>query len=115
MLGSRFAIPVWLALVTLFGVTAASAADYTPPPPPVVVQPPQECCSDWYLRGFVGIGMNSKPDLEYQQNPANSSNFGFDYSSIADASFIGGGIGYNWNDWLRFDVNLVEDRLLEAL
>jgi opacity protein-like surface antigen len=103
MLVSRFATAASLALVTLFGVTAASAADYAPPPP-VVVQPPQECCSNWYLRGFVGVGMNSKPDLEYQQNPANSSNFGFDYSSIGDAYFIGGGIGYYWNEWLRFDV-----------
>jgi opacity protein-like surface antigen len=92
---------LWVSSVAAFWVIAAGAAqaaDYTPPPPP-----PAPCCDSWYLRGFVGVGLNGTPDLEYQQNPANSSNFVFDHNSIADSAFIGGGVGYEFNNWLRFE------------
>jgi opacity protein-like surface antigen len=53
-----------VASLALTGIGAAQAADYAPPPPPpVYVQPPppppEQCCDSWYLRGFVGVGMNS--------------------------------------------------------
>jgi opacity protein-like surface antigen len=86
-----------LAAIWVIATGAAQAADYTPPPPSA------PCCDNWYLRGFVGVGMNGNPDLEYQQNPANSSNFVFDSNSIADSAFIGGGVGYEFNNWLRFE------------
>jgi opacity protein-like surface antigen len=102
MLGQRFNISALTALAVLFAGTVAQAADY-PPPPPVVVQ--QEFGSNWYLRGQVGVGMIQSDKMEYQHNPANNPNdFTVDSSSIADTYFIGGGVGYNWNDWLRFDV-----------
>ena len=94
-----------LAAIALFAVGAAHAADYSqplPPPPPPYIPPPQPCCSNWYLRGYVGIGVNNE-QLEYQQNPLNSSNFAFDHSSIADTPFIGFGVGYDFNNWLRFE------------
>lgn len=107
MLGPRFATAVWLALFTLFGVTAAVAADYVPPPPPVVVQPPpQECCSNWYLRGQVGVGMTEANQMEYLRNPANSNDFTVDTSSVGDSTFFGGGVGYMFNNWLRFDATV---------
>ncbi|MEJ2436160.1 MAG: hypothetical protein P8Y53_24595, partial [Pseudolabrys sp.] len=90
-----------LAAATLLAATAARAADLTPPPPP----PPQPCCDNWYLRGYAGIGINGDYTLDYLQNPANSSNFTFDHQSIADTPFIGGAVGYAWNNWLRFDVS----------
>ena len=86
---------------TLFGVNAASAADYTPPPPPVVVQPPQDCCGDWYLRGFVGVGKTSTK-LDY----TTVVDATLQASSIGDTTFIGGGFGYYFNEWLRFDATL---------
>jgi opacity protein-like surface antigen len=87
-----------LAALWVIAAGAAQAADYTPPPPP-----PAPCCDNWYLRGYVGVGLNGDYDLEYQQNPANSSNFAFDHTSIADTPFIGFGAGYIWNNWLRFE------------
>jgi len=105
MLASRFGRAVSLALVSLAGVGAASAADYSPPPP-VIVQPPppQECCDNWYLRGDVGIGMNGNYDLEYQPSPANVGNgFAFEHADFSDAYILGLGVGYNVNNWLRVD------------
>jgi opacity protein-like surface antigen len=97
-----------VASLALTGIGAAQAADYAPPPPPpVYVQPPppppEQCCDSWYLRGFVGVGMNSGANAEFIQNPANNSDFGFDSTSYNDQMFLGGGIGYAWNNWLRFE------------
>jgi opacity protein-like surface antigen len=88
--------------------TAAYAADLPPPAPmyqpQIAYQAPPAVAetSGWYLRGDVGVGMNSA-NLQFLQNPLNSSNFAFDHSSIADTTFIGGGIGYELNNWFRFD------------
>ena len=97
MFGSRLRISL-VAMVAFLGAGAARAADLAIPPPP----PPQPCCNNWYLRSFVGVGLNNT-DLEFKQNPANSSNFSFDTHSIDDSAFIGGGVGYNWNNWLRLE------------
>ncbi len=39
--------------------------------------------SAWYLRGDIGVGMDSS-NLMFEQNPLNSSNFAFDHASMAD-------------------------------
>jgi opacity protein-like surface antigen len=83
---------------------AAFAADL--PPPPVAYQPQvATCCesSGWYLRGQIGVGILNTPSLTYEQNPLNSSNFAFLHNDISDTVFIGGGLGYEVNNWLRFD------------
>ena len=97
MLASRFSIPIWLASLTLGAVTSASAADLTLLPPPVPIY------SGWYLRGDIGFS-NQKVDSLY--NPAYSGyswvtnvDKGFDAAPIFDL-----GIGYQVNNWLRFDV-----------
>lgn len=94
----RFAIPTLAALAALTASPAARAADFSPPPP-MVVQP----AGSWYLRGQIGVGINAKPSLDYLRNPLNSNNFAFEQNSISDSMFIGGGVGYEWNSWLRFD------------
>jgi opacity protein-like surface antigen len=99
-----------LAAIASLAAGAARAADYSQPPPPpqqyIIQQPPaQDCCDGWYLRGFVGVGMNGSNTLDYLPNPLNAVNdFAFEQHSIADTFFIGGGVGYEWNNWLRFDV-----------
>jgi opacity protein-like surface antigen len=104
MFSARLKISL-LAAIALLATGAARAADYAPPPP-VYVPPPQPCCDNWYLRGFVGVGLNGNYDLEYQPNAANAgSNFAFDSNSIADTPFIGVGFGYNWNNWLRLELS----------
>jgi opacity protein-like surface antigen len=99
-----------LALASSVATSAARAADYSQPPPPpqpVYIQqpPPAESYSEgWYLRGDVGIGMNRNYKLDYLPNAANVGNgFVFQQNTIADTNFIGGGIGYEFNNWLRFD------------
>ncbi len=102
MVGTRLGLCTMTA-VSLFVATAAHAADL---PPPAIVQPPliEEIGGRWYLRGNIGIGINSAYKIEYLPAPANVGNgFAFDHNSNADTFFIGGGIGYEWNNWLRFD------------
>ena len=85
--------------------TTAYAADMPLPPPqyqPVIVQQPS---SAWYLRGDIGIGVTNKFDLTYLPSPPNVGNgFVFDQHSWADTVFFDAGIGYEFNNWLRFDV-----------
>jgi opacity protein-like surface antigen len=103
MVGARLRLFILTAIATL-AWSAAQAADYSPPPPPppVFVQPPpQECCDNWYLRGFVGAGINSSYKLDY----ATQTNGTLQHNSIADTMFVGGAFGYEWNNWLRFDVS----------
>lgn len=89
-----------------FAISVAQAADYSQPlpPPPIYVQPPpqQDCCDGWYLRGQIGVGMNGKPSLDY----TTTTNATLQHYDMADSYFIGGGIGYEWNSWLRFDATV---------
>jgi opacity protein-like surface antigen len=102
MVRARFMFAALAMLIT--GI--AQAADYHPPPPappPYIPPPPQDCCAaieNWYLRGFVGVGINAKYKLDVTQFPDTY----IATNSIADSYFIGGGVGYNWNNWLRLDV-----------
>ncbi len=95
------------ASFALLSAGAAQAADYAPPPPPMMVQQPaEEFASSWYLRGQVGVGIMSA-NLQYVPNPMNVGNgFVFDHSDYSDAFFIGGGVGYEWNNWFRTDITL---------
>ncbi len=109
MPGQRFKLSAFAAL-TVLTAGAAHAADYSqpyqpPPPQPVIIQQPQEeFGQSWYLRGQVGVGINADYDLDYLINPANSNDFAFEQHSIGDTYFIGAGVGYEFNNWLRFDV-----------
>lgn len=105
MLVARLTIPA-LALAAAFATSAARAADYSQPPPQqVVYQQPQVdvIASSWYLRGDIGVGIARNYTLEYLRNPLNTVDFNFVHQSISDSFFIGGGVGYEFNNWLRFD------------
>ncbi len=88
--------------------SAAFAADMPQPLPPQPYQPQLMVMAQpegaWYLRGDIGVGVMSEASAEYLQNPRNSSNFSITHSSMGDTTFFMGGIGYEWNNWLRFDV-----------
>lgn len=108
MFGARLTIST-LTVVAMLTASTARAADYSQPPPqqPIYVQPPPaiEEFSSWYLRGDVGIGINSSYNIDYLPAPQHAgAAFVFDQHSIADTMFIGFGVGYEWNNWLRFDV-----------
>lgn len=96
-----------LAALAFIAGSAANAADYSqplpPPPPPIYVQPPPQFAEGWYLRGQVGVGMTGGAGAEFIENPAHTTGFKFENTSYSDAYFIGGGVGYEFNNWLRFD------------
>src|SRR6202142_3037919 len=106
MVIARLGIPILAAIASLTA-GAARAADYSPPQPPqpmIIQQQPEIFSEGWYLRGNIGLGINNAYKVEYLPAPANVGNgFVFDQNSNADTFFIGGGIGYNFNSWLRFD------------
>lgn len=90
-----------LAGVACLAAGAARAADY--PQPPIYIPPPViEEFSGWYLRGDIGITNQQLGDLTNVQdvnNQVRNVGLGFDASPL-----FGIGIGYYFNDWLRFDV-----------
>ena len=96
----RIALPAF-ALFTALTAAPARAADMPLAPPPA-----EPCCSSWYLRGFVGVGLTHSDQMQYIQNPANAgTDFRIDNSTIGDTNFFGGAVGYNFNRWLRFDLS----------
>lgn len=99
-----------LALVgaTALTTTAVSAADFPqalPPPVQHVVRAPD--VGGFYLRGDVGIGYQNF--RRFDHHPTNGA-FVWPASwivhnhEVKSAPFIGFGLGYAWNSWLRFDV-----------
>ena len=103
-MGRSFALLLVAAIAA--GVSAgAQAADLLPPPPPIEPPPPQDF-GGWYLRGDVGAGVNQLSGLRSTFNnptvvvPAPL----FNAASIGDSAFAGAGVGYQFNNWFRFDV-----------
>lgn len=100
-----------LLIAPLLASASAHAADYHYPPPPVyhpqpiiIQQPAPEFAGNWYLRGQIGYGMTSASQMTFDATAATTAaNFSLDRSSVSDSFFIGAGIGYEWNHWLRFD------------
>lgn len=103
-----------LAGVVALAAGAAHAADL--PPPPQFIPPPEVVdTTGWYLRGDVGVGIASGPDIRstfYDESGTSLSgaslesrvpSFARVQQSIGDSAFVALGIGYQVNNWLRFD------------
>lgn len=117
----RLKLPILIA-TALLGAGVAQAADYAPPPqcydaaliasgrapygaipcytpPPVVI----EEFSSWYLRGDIGISNQRVKSLDNVLSVPGTfstpNGYGFDSAGI-----FGIGVGYYFNDWLRFDL-----------
>jgi len=87
---------IWtLAALATLAASAAHAADMPMPPPA------PEIVDNWYLRGFVGVGMTGKATLDYETVTGAT----LQANSNEDTAFVGGAVGYEWNNWLRFDVS----------
>src|SRR3954469_21330457 len=104
MASVRFAVCAAVILAA-FPSTRVLAADYTPPPPPFYPPPVEEFASGWYLRGDIGFSNQQVGSL------FNSNYSGFASVTNVDRSFdaaplFGVGIGYYFNDWLRFDATV---------
>jgi opacity protein-like surface antigen len=88
--------------------TATLAADLPPPLPPPVYRAAVVETGGWYLRGDVGVGMQTFKSFDFNQTNASSgavwpATWRIDQKDIKDTFLIGAGIGYQWNNWLRFD------------
>jgi opacity protein-like surface antigen len=88
--------------------TTARAADMPLPAPQIVYQQPP-CCDTgrWYLRGDVGVGVQTFGSFNHGQTNSAfvwPSSWTIVQQDIQDTSIFGAGIGYAWNNWLRFDV-----------
>jgi opacity protein-like surface antigen len=102
-----------LIIATLAAAGATSsveAADLLPPPPPIEAPPPVEF-GGWYLRGDVGVGAVQisgwKSTLAPYDEAGNSLAGNYiapAYDAIGDQAFAGGGVGYQFNNWLRGDL-----------
>jgi opacity protein-like surface antigen len=109
------------AAVALVSSTAAFAADMPqqPPPPQIAYQPlpiiVEQPSGAWYLRGDIGVGITSQVNFLFEPNPLNGPvNILGQHASMADTVFFDVGVGYEFNNWLRFDVT-AEYRTKSAL
>ena len=91
--------------------TAACAADMALPPPPIQYQPVpmvlEAPLGGWYLRGDVGVGVQTFSSFQHSQT--NSAfvwppSWNVVQQDIQDTSIFGLGVGYEFNNWLRFDI-----------
>ena len=84
--------------------TAAFAADLGPPP--MQYQPPAQVLaqSGWYLRGDVGVGVQTFNSFEVGPASAVPASFVINQTDMQDTAIFGLGAGYVFNNWLRFDV-----------
>src|SRR5262245_51033857 len=95
-----------LAGATALMTTAANAADFPqapPPPMPQYVRAPE--VGGWYLRGDVGVGMQSFRSFDHNVTSGVwPASWRIEQKDIKDTFFVAFGVGYAWNNWLRFDV-----------
>jgi opacity protein-like surface antigen len=93
----------------------AAAADLLPPPPVLEPLPPAVAeFSGWYLRGDIGVGINATtPSLINSPDPIAIAAAGyyngtptesFNNSTISSSAMFDLGVGYQVNNWFRFDV-----------
>ncbi|WP_342360708.1 outer membrane protein [Terrarubrum flagellatum] len=95
-----------LAGALVIGATAvASGADLPPPPMAYPAAPLRGSidASGVYLRGDVGMGVMGNVKGTYQNLPATTS-VTYNDGSYGNVGFAGIGIGYQFNNWFRFDV-----------
>lgn len=85
--------------------TPALAADLSfPPPIPEPVLPVIETSNGgWYLRGDVGVGIDDYDGVNITFATPPAGDYSRIQKSMNDKSIIGAGLGYQWNDFLRFD------------
>jgi opacity protein-like surface antigen len=96
-----------LTLAASVGVPGlAHAADLLPPPPPPLPPPPVDVGGGWYLRGDVGVGILDlrKTVVEDVSTPPIPYNYSAIQDHVGDQVFVGVGVGYQFNPWLRFDL-----------
>lgn len=87
----------------------AEAADYTPPPQQVIYQQvpvpvPVQDFGGWYLRGDIGMSNQKLKEIHDPQMDTAPNFAWIDKGGFDSAPIFGLGVGYQYNDWLRFDL-----------
>jgi len=108
---------VALAAALALAPVGARAVDLPPAPdlPPVVAGAQgADDFSGWYLRGDLGAGAETAPDLAsagptalaIPGGPVAPAAFSFGRATTSPAASLDGGVGYVFNSWLRADMTL---------
>jgi opacity protein-like surface antigen len=103
---------VKLSLIAAAGMSAAicsagavRAADMpAPPPPPMMYVPPVQEFAGWYLRGDIGMTNQQVKSAENVQIATAAGFAWLDEMSFDSGMLYGLGVGYLYNNWLRFDL-----------
>ena len=86
--------------------TLANAADFPPALPQPVLQAPPPVESGWYLRGDVGVSVQRFQAFDHFQTNPNfvwPASWQIVQKETDDSTFLGVGVGYQVNNWFRFD------------
>lgn len=96
----------FLASVAALAMLSATAhAADMPAPVQVMYQPvPVKEFSGWYLRGDIGMTNQQLKNLDYFRFSQATGFAWLDEGGFTSSPLFGLGIGYQYNDWLRFDV-----------
>ncbi len=94
---------IFASAVAIGAFNIAHAADLGLPPPPPVEAPPPPVVSGWYLRGDVGVGFDQLSNF-YSTDSTLPIGFAYNGAGLGQQVNIGGGVGYQVNNWIRFDV-----------
>ncbi|MCP4181758.1 MAG: porin family protein [Hyphomicrobiales bacterium] len=89
----------------LFAAAISSSVSFAADLPPIVEIPPEvvpQSYSGWYLRGDIGYARASVDGVTYFQGSTQSGEF--EQHDIDNGLLIGGGLGYQINDWFRVDL-----------
>jgi opacity protein-like surface antigen len=75
-------------------------------PHPIAPVQVEEMTGGWYLRGDIGVGAQGFKSFDFTQTNSAfvwPASWRIDQKEFGDAFFGGGGVGFQWNSWLRFD------------
>ena len=94
-----------LASVVLALSSQAFAADlYQPEPEAPAAEPVVAAANGWYLRGDMSYDFMDLRGANYLRGePGERERASFRTASVSDTGNIGVGVGYQFNDYLRFD------------
>jgi opacity protein-like surface antigen len=101
--------PLALAAIAAASCGWARAADLPPAPSLPSPSPPEAEFGGWYLRGDVGVGVNSTaPQFEAAPDPiaAGVATQAFNHTTRSPFGMIDFGTGYQFNSWFRADATL---------
>jgi opacity protein-like surface antigen len=93
-----------VAALVMGQTVSAYAADLGLPPPPPIEYPTPcvGCTGPVYLKGFIGGANPVVGDISSELFQFND--FEVNHKDIKSSPFFGVGVGYEFNNWLRFDV-----------